>query len=1140
MQRVSALALLKPEQASAAEPQAHAWVTASAGTGKTQVLSARVLRLLLQGTPPHAILCLTFTKLAAAEMQTRVFGRLAHWARCSDADLASDLAALRTDAGPDVLAMARRLFAEVLDAPQGLAVQTIHAFAQGLIASFPIEAGVTPGFATLDDRASTLLRRRLLTTAIEQGDDDPDFMADLAAISVASGEGRLAQVIARLGSHAEALAGLNPAGIEPMLRRGLGLPTAGDAQTALAAGLARFDAPGVARLVRALLADGGKTATAAAAEANGWLLADDRVAAFDRLCRFFLTARNKDIRKPSAVPASADKADPALRPLFSQLGEAVMAIVVEQRLYAVAGHAACHLRVGVRLAGSWVDAKARLGVVDYDDMIAAAQRLLQAPGAAEWVRYKLDQRIDHVLVDEAQDTNARQWQIVEALTKPWFDGDGAREVQRTLFVVGDYKQAIFSFQGSDPDVYSDQYDSFKQWADDSGEILRPVALTSNFRSVPAVLAVVDAVADYLGHGTLDRSGVVLPHVAHRVDQAGAVTLWPPVRAGNEDSEGDDSPGDDSDDDAAYSPKAEIKLAHQMAQTIAGWLNPAAPMLLPARGVPVRPQDILVLVRSRSAFSNALVAALHEWGVPVAGVDRLKLTDPLAVADLLAVARFALQPGDDLTLAALLVSPFVDIGHDRLRELAAGRPGSLWHQVLASTDEAVKTARDWLMQMLGFADFAAPHEFFERLLSDAGLGGRSRLLARLGEEARDAIDAVLDQALAFEANNAPSLQGFLAWVEADDIEIKRDPDGPLAAVRLMTVHGAKGLQAPVVILADATKPRTPERDAPVLMSFDNGPELPVYLKSRSGLAGPIAERISQLDAAAEREHCRLLYVALTRAEDLLFIGGTLRDNAKEVPPASWYATVSAAFDTLEVEALAADDWTDGAVRFAMGTPGAPQPVATTLDPADSLLVPDWLDRPPPAEARPPRPLSPSTIAADDVSAPPQGPGAKAAARRGAALHALFERLPDLPIDRRRAVGEAWCRLSVPEMDAGALVTTVLGVLDDPAFAAVFAPGALVEAPIAATVGTLVIAGKVDRLLVADSGVTIIDFKTGRRVPASAEAVEPYYLRQMAAYVAALEQVFPGRPVTAALLYSEAPKLITLPDALIRLHYPKDEL
>ena len=280
----------------------------------------------------------------------------------------------------------------------------------------------------------------------------------------------------------------------------------------------------------------------------------------------------------------------------------------------------------------------------------------------------------------------------------------------------------------------------------------------------------------------------------------------------------------------------------------------------------------MLVRSRSAFSNALVGALHQARVPVAGVDRLKLSDPLAVADLLALVRFALQPNDDLTWPACSMSPFLDLDHDQLFTLAAGRRGSLWEAMRDSADARVAAARDWLSQLLGFADFAAPYAFFERVLSGP-LGGRQKLLARLGEEARDAIDAVLDQALAFEALQAPSLQGFLAFVDDDSIEIKRDPDAPLAAVRLMTVHGAKGLQAPIVILADATKARRQEREAPLLMSFDNGPELPVFLNSRTGFERPAGGRHRRRrDEDAEREHCRLLYVALTRAEDLLFIGG----------------------------------------------------------------------------------------------------------------------------------------------------------------------------------------------------------------------------------------------------------------------------
>nr|WP_310524584.1 double-strand break repair helicase AddA [Polymorphobacter sp.] len=1127
--RTPALHPLKPEQAEAAAPDVHAWVTASAGTGKTQVLSARVLRLLLLGTPPHAILCLTFTKLAAAEMQTRVFGRLARWARCSEDELRHDLESLRAETDIATIARARRLFAHVLDAPQGLAVQTIHAFAQGLIASFPVESGVAPGFATLDDRGGLALRRRLLTEAIERAgaEGDEAFLADLGDISIASGEMRLAEVAAKLTSHGEALAGLPMAGIEPMLRRGFGLPTDGDAAATLAAHVRSFDLAGLARLAGAMQF-GGKNAATKLVKLQAWLESADKTAGFETLCSVFLTT-TETVNTTTITKAITAK-DPWAADFYIEFGIALIPIRAEQRLYRAAEHAARHLRIGKRLAADWRTAKARLGVVDYDDMIAAAQRLLLAPGAAEWVRFKLDQRIDHVLVDEAQDTNERQWEIVRALTEEFFAGQGARDGQRTVFVVGDFKQSIFSFQGSDPRVYRDQRVTFEQWARDGQQQWKPVGLKTNFRSVGAVLDVVDAVVETLGPTSFDDEGV-LPHEPHRTPAAGAVTLWPPVMA--QDAE----PDDDDEEDSARAPQVEVIMAHRTAATIAGWLDPRAPLLLPARGVPVRPQDILVLVRSRSAFSNALVSALHVHGVPVAGVDRLKLTDPLAVNDLLALARFALQPGDDLTLAALLVSPFLGLDHAQLFALADGRTGTLWQAVGESADPKVKHARTWLLEVLSFADFAAPYEFFERILSGP-LAGRAKLLGRLGEEARDAIDAVLDQALAFESANAPSLQGFLAWVENDDIEIKRDPDAPLDAIRLMTVHGAKGLQAPVVILADATKARNKADKSPLLMRFDNGPELPVFLPGRKSLTGPLADAIDAAEADAAREHCRLLYVALTRAEDLLFIGGALK--GKEPAEDSWYAAVAGAMESLGAEAVDAPEWDGDALCYATGTPEPRRPADVVIRPDDALTLPDWASSAAPQEARPPRPLSPSAIAPDDVSAPPSGPAAQLAARRGATLHALFERLPDIAPDRRRAVGEAWCAMTAPEQDAAELTRIVLKILDDSRFATVFAPGALVEAPIAATVGTMVITGKVDRLLITQAAVTVVDFKTGRRVPAAAAAVEPYHLRQMAAYVAALRLVFPDRPVRAALLYTEGPSLIELPDAIIALHLPKDEV
>ena len=1133
MSETRPLHLLKIAQAAAADPSLHAWVAASAGTGKTQVLSARVLRLLLGGTPPAAILCLTFTKLAAAEMQTRVFDRLAYWARCDDEALVDDLDAIGAVSDPLIRARARRLFAHVLDAPQGLAIQTIHAFAQGLIASFPVEAGVSPGFATLDDRSSAALQRRLLTEAIEAASHDGDegFLDDLAGISIAQGEMRLAKVAARLAGHGEALADLPEAGIPPMLRRGFGLASGIDGPAALKTGLGGIDRAGVKLLAGALARAGNANAVKSADQLYEWLAAPDPAAAFETLYAAFITGTGT-VRK-TMVPKAADLADPSLKAFAEATGEALLVVAAEQRLHAAVVHAARHLRIGKRLAAGWRTAKARLGVVDYDDMIAAAQRLLRAPGAGEWVRFKLDQRIDHVLVDEAQDTNDRQWDIIGALTEEFFAGAGARDYRRTLFVVGDYKQSIFGFQGSDPRVYRDKRDVFAQFALDADEPWQQINLDKNFRSVGAILEVVDETIKVLGAGTFD-SDVVPPHSPERTPWQGAVTLWPPIPADENDT-GDDE--EESDDTPA--PNAEIRLAHSIAETIARWLDPANPLILPARGVSVRPQDILVLVRSRSGFSRALVAALHFHQVPVAGVDRLKLSDPLAVSDLLALARFALQPGDDLTLAALLVSPFLGVDHDTLYRLAADRPGTLWDAMRDSDSPLVVTAREWLLKVLSFADFTAPHEFFERVLSGP-LQGRRKLLARLGAEARDAIDAVLDQSLAFELANAPTLQGFLAWVDSDDIEIKRDPDAPLDAVRLMTVHGAKGLQAPVVILADATKPRKSEREAPLLMSFDNGPRLPIFLASRKGLSGLIADEIDAETAQGVREHCRLLYVALTRAEDLLFIGGTLSGKASEPHPESWYAAVGEAMAALGAQSIEAPGWDGEAIEYRSGTAAPRIAVAEPeIVPDDAVTLPLWATTAPLVEARPVRPLSPSAFAADDVSAAPMGPAARTAARRGQALHSLFERLPGiLAVDRQR-IAKAWCAANHPDLDAAAITATVLGIMDDPAFAEVFAEHALTEAPLAAVVGDQVIAGTVDRLLVSADRVLVVDFKTGRNVPATAETVPRYYLKQMAAYVAALGAVFPGRTIEAALLFTEGPKLIPLSGTLLALYPLKDE-
>lgn len=1123
--RTKPLEPLKPAQAAAADPEVHAWVAASAGTGKTQVLSARVLRLLLAGARPDAILCLTFTKLAAAEMQDRVMARLARWAGCDDAGLASDLAAIGAPTDAQTLSTARGLFAAVLEASAGLAIQTIHSFAQGLIASFPVEAGITPGFQTLDDRAAALLRRRVLTDALTDT-SNPKFLADVAEIAIDGGETRLHAIMAALSRHGAALAELRVEGVEPLLRRALGLADGDGEAATLAAGIAALPLLKLQQFGQALGRQDGVNAQKLAGKLVAFMMAADKAKLWGDLWLMFYTADNKPRVLTGLVPAKLQKETPDWLPFCAEIQAQLLILRADLERWQILDFAGRHLRVAVRLAQDWRAAKHRAGVIDYDDMIAAAARLLGEPGAADWVRFKLDSRIDHVLVDEAQDTNLLQWQVIRALVEEYFSGRGQRDQFRSLFVVGDFKQSIFGFQGADPQIYADMKDDFVGLCEAEPERWKELPLTVNFRSVPAILDVVDRVIGHVGPEMFDPQGVE-PHVAHKAG-AGLVMLWPPLLpdAGSEDE-------DYAEDDEAPPLAQDIDMARRIAATIAGWLAPETALILPASGRRAAAQDILVLVRKRSGLMNALVTALHEAGVPVAGADRLNLAEPLAVADLLALVQFACQPDDDLTLAALLVSPFCGLYHDQLTQLAAGRPGTLWAAVLASEDPTVAAPRAVLAEVLRLAADVSPYRFLETILSGP-LAGRRRLLARLGEEARDAIDTVLDQALACEAAGAASLQAFIAWMAAEDLEVKRDPEAAIDAVRLMTVHGAKGLQAPIVIMADACHVPPAEKGALVL-ALNNDVELPLWLPP--GLVAPpafLTDAQNERVARAAREHRRLLYVALTRAEEVLCIGGATKPGKQwDVHPESWYSLVDEALTDLE----AVDDphWPQPVRQFRSG------PATVMRDdevkPDATLLTTDrWWQRQAPAEARPPRPLAPSSLGPDTVADPPPDAARKAAARRGTALHRLFETLPGLAADVRRNVALQWCLLNVPDLEAEELVATVLAVLDDPVFAAVFAAGALTEAPVAAVVGEAVIAGSIDRLLVSETEVLAVDFKTGSRVPAGLDMVPPSHLAQMGAYAAALARVFPGRTVRAGLLYTAGPRLIEVPADVLSAWQP----
>lgn len=1125
---------LRPEQARASSPGSHVWLSASAGTGKTHVLTSRVFRLLLGGVPPERILCLTFTKAGAAEMANRVHERLAAWVRMDDTVLFRDLEALGEDSGPEARAKARLLFAKVLEATGGgLKIQTIHSFCTTLLAAFPGEAGLIPGFRPLDERGQAELARatlvEMVVAAEEHGDDA--LLDALSALSLKLGEAEAEGYLMRCGRAHAMLDALSDDPRAYLLRR-LGLPE-GDIAEALAEACADgvFDCDAVRTVIAANRDWGTKTGDKVAEALETWLAtpARERADALDTILGAICTGKGEVRKDQQKLGTDAER-----------VADACRALAAMRDLHAWACRAAQGLLAGRAFARAYAEAKRRKGMVDFDDLIGWTVRLLREGEMAEWIRYKLDQGIDHILVDEAQDTNRDQWRIVDSLVEEYFqiDPDGGERL-RTLFVVGDDKQAIFGFQGTSPDAFRGAQDGFSARARIADQPFAVLPLSESFRSVPAVLEVVDATLAHVGPEAAGLSASPPAHASARL-HPGRVELWQPtvIAAGNDDDADADAEADIAGDED-WSADHVRAHATMIARQVKAWTMSPAPLMLAAKGRAAAPGDVMILVRSRSELARLIVARLFEEGVPVAGIDRLRLQAPLAVRDLVAAMRFAAQPEDDLNLANLLVSPLIGWDQDRLMALARRPRGqSVWAWLRASEDaESLGPLRG----LLAAADFMTPYDYLERILS-GDMQGRQRLLSRLGPEAGDAIDELLNAARGFEREGNPSLQHFIDWFENGESDIKRELGKSSDAVRVLTVHGSKGLEAPVVILADACfDPALQQRDSAIDWMIDEAEELtlPVLKPGKSERHGPIADAVKAATNREMQEHWRLLYVAMTRAEEVLAVSGALGPRARGVTPeTSWHRAVEGAMTALGAMAESAPDGPDRLVwQGRQSLPPAKPATAVVSAAPDRPDLPAWLHAPAPKEARPPRPLAPSAAIDDDMAYPPPGPALRQAARRGTALHALFERLPGVDAMERRRVADLWLERQAGFADGAeraALVDEAMGIIGDPRFAALFGPEALAEAPVAATVEGIVIAGTIDRMLIEDDRVLLVDFKTGLKAPLTADEVPTAHRRQMAAYAAALNVIFPDRRIDAALLYTSGPRLILLdPGALAAL-------
>jgi ATP-dependent helicase/nuclease subunit A len=1085
-----------------------------------------VTRLLLAGAAPEAILCVTYTKAGAAEMQRRLFDQLGGWAVLPDPELAGKLAKIG-EAGRD-LGKARALFAQALETPGGLKIQTIHAFCEKLLRRFPLEAGVLPGFVVMDDaeaaRVSRLTRDEVAEAAMKFSDHDVGLAYRHLAVELdfASFEKLFATFEARRAAIAAYAGACEAAGsnYRADVWRRCGFNGPGTLAEVEAAALARVRWTGWRRAVESLAASkmvtDQKLAAAMGALAPG--------ARFAEVWAVFATKAGEPRAKLATKSVDAGTAawliEEQARHLESRqrLADATMA---ENTVHV--------LSLGIAYATLFAAAKARRGALDFDDLIDGALDLVTNRADAAWVLFKLDNGLEHVLLDEAQDTAPAQWDVLRALTDEFFHGAGAGAPGRTVFAVGDAKQSIFSFQGARPERLAVETQAFERRVRSAAERFEQVSLPESWRSRPEILRLVDAVfADDAARAGISPAGVTalpLEHVATR-EAGGCVDLWEVQEA---------APGPEIDPWAPVDEELGISanklLAGAIAAAIKAMVDGQERVSDAETGAdrPCRYGDILILVRRRKALFDEIIRALKREGVPLAGADRLKLSVHGLYADLMALGQFARFPSDDLTLAALLRGPFCDVSETSLFDLAHDRRGSLWAALMARVAERAewRSAAEFLAWAVEAARADNAFNFYGAALSrldGAGRSMRQRILTRLGGEAEEALDAFIAQTLTAEAEGARDLEAFLAWMAASDIEIKRQSADGGGEVRVMTVHGAKGLEAPIVIVPDTTS-RVTSQGGPLLDDEDGG--LLWAPRGPDDCAASAKARLARDQAAAD-ESMRLLYVALTRARDHLIVAGVKSRSHER----SWYDYVRRGFDRLETRPIAKSE------RYGVD----PVVLAETAVEAatTSASLPAWSQTLAAREPAAARLVSPSRLGEESDGAAPS-PLARAGGlgryRRGEIIHRLLQLLPDIaPEDRAAAAARRLAaELDLSDEQRGEIAGAALGVLEDAAFAAVFAPGSRAEVAIAGGAASLPdevkVSGRVDRLVVGPERVLVVDFKTNRPAPARVEHADPGYIRQMAVYAAVLGEIFPGHAIEAALVWTDGPRLMAVPRSMI---------
>ena len=1117
-----ALALLKVERLRALNPEASVWVEASAGTGKTRLLTDRVLSLLLHGKAPEKILCLTYTTAAAAEMSTRIMLRLSRWGSMKDADLQAELSEIIADKINDnLMQKARRLFTKTLENP--VKIQTIHAFCQSILRRFPLEANVPQGFELIDERtAQEILKYCRAEILREDGGAENKSINFLAKNTSFNGFlGTLEKITGLRGKIENIFKNKSPEQVIAEIYNVLSInPETENNQNIFLESQCvdeAFDRKSILSSARKMLDEGTKTDQGKANLILSWLeknTSGERAKEFHLYKRAFLKD-DGDVYAALCTKKLGEK-NPEIITILQKEAMRIIAVLDKKNRIALCEATIHILNIAQKLIKKYSAEKRRRRALDYHDLIDSVRYLLRFSGQIAWVLFKLDGGIDHILVDEAQDTSQTQWEIITAISNEFFSGEGATEELRTIFVVGDKKQSIYSFQGANLETFRAIRNYLESQVKAVGQVWEKVNLTLSFRSTPAVLECVDAVFNTTNawNGVKENTDESLAHRAFRAGQGGSVEILPLTKIYPE-TDGEKK-------------KVNKKLAEELADKIEKTLDEKEMLL--SKNRPICAGDIMILFRRRGRLFHALSHELKTRNIPVSGIDRMVLTKELSVMDLIALGQVMLLPEDDLNLAIVLKSPLIGLSEEELFEVSYGREKNknLWTHLGDGRFRHIKKQLEIWREL---ALINTPYHFYTEILDV--YEGRKKIIKRLGELARDPLEEFIDLSRQYEKKHLPSLQGFLSWLNAAEVEIKREMEqsNPYQ-VRLMTVHGSKGLQAPIVILPDTIVSSTGgnSKGAGTFLEQDN---LLFWMQSKGKMGCDFTRKIAERDNLKEQEERnRLLYVAMTRAEDRLIICGALPANRKKLSDKDWYQQ---AFSAFESNALShADSKGDGERKSYFLTNSQTDKPSESDDEYKEEKMPhsyeniDWIFKK--IEDKKTTETNKKTKASTLVFLHPLSTiqPRKKAMERGTLIHKLLEFLPDIEKEKRESLGAKYLANYAQEFletDRTKILNDVLELMENPEFSMCFDAGSRAEVSIEGIIDGEKIVGQIDRLFVQNDNVYIVDYKTGTS-PEITEKIPDSYVKQMQHYKELVAQIYPSKQIKCALLWVENLKFLKM--------------